>query len=113
MRRTMENRRKELRYRVQSKGIIHAQGHRLRIQTENLSLSGARITSDRPLLEGDDITLDLPFKGSDGVENLQIPGTVVWCAEDMDVGFQAGLSLAPSPEDAQIIKRCIVRYAVV
>jgi hypothetical protein len=109
----MENRRKELRYRVQAEGVINARGRRLRIQTENLSLSGARVTSDRPLLEGDEITLDLALKDSGEVKNFKIPGTVVWCAEDMDAGFQAGLSLVPTPEDARIMKQCIVRYAAV
>ena len=89
----MENRRKDNRYRLRLKGFVRFEGRRLRVQTENISVSGARIALDRPLLEGASVTLDLPLSEDPEARSI-LSGTVVWCTEDMEAGFQAGISFS-------------------
>ena len=90
----MENRRREQRYRVKITGRIRSEGEIHRVETENLSVNGVRITLDVPLLEGADVEIVLRLPG-DGTGAKWHPftttGQVVWCAEHIAAGYQAGI----------------------
>ena len=109
----MENRRKEQRFRVRTKGVVQLEGHKVRMLTENLSVSGARISLDRPLLEGAEVNLDLMLKAEDAPFNLCISGTVVWCTEDMDAGFQAGIAFTSRMEDTTALSAFLADYPAI
>ncbi len=111
----MENRRKEQRYRVRSKGFVRLEGRKMNMQTENLSVGGARITLDRPLLEGAEVTLYLMLRQGTATSPLHLcmTGTVVWCNEDMDAGFQAGIAFSSPQRDALLLAGCIVAYPAI
>ena len=85
------------------------------MQTENLSISGARITVERPLLEGAEVTLDLALKqgAAPSPLRLSLDGTVVWCTEDLEAGFQAGIAFATHGRDALLLAGSIVAYPAI
>jgi hypothetical protein len=94
----MENRRRETRYRIRCNGTVAVDGRKFSMETVNISQGGVRITLDRPLMEGisisialrlDDVLFDGPFVSA---------GHVVWCNEDMEAGFEAGVQLTPSKD---------------
>ena len=65
--------------------------------SENISEGGVRICLDFPLLEGSpvDIEIRLGRESSEGgATSFGSSGTVAWCNEDLDVGFQAGISFS-------------------
>lgn len=78
-------------------------GEWLSARSEDLSEGGVRLCVDIPLLEGSpvDVELRLPRdgNGSDVGTLFCSRGEVVWCTEDMDVGFQAGIRFSPAPAE--------------
>ncbi len=104
----MENRRKETRYRILSKGFVKLNNHRIAMQTENISKTGVRISTDRPLLEGEDVLLELHLpRKKEGILPMNILGTVVWCTEDMDAGFQIGISFSLNAKETEQMDKCL------
>ena len=91
----MENRRKSQRRRVRMLGRLIAHGRLLTVSMENLSAGGVRIVLDMPLMEGAEVEISLSaVRRTDEpalAEPIDTRGTVAWCTEDMDVGFQAGI----------------------
>ncbi len=89
----MDNRRQKRRYRARLKGHLWFEGQKVSVETVNLSESGVRITLDMPLLEGSDVRLhlDVSPNGVMKVEPIVANGVVVWCQEDIEVGYQAGI----------------------
>ena len=90
----MENRRRERRYPVKLNGKIRSEGEIFRVETENLSVNGVRITLDVPLLEGGDveIVLRLPQESAEAAwRPFSTTGKVVWCTEHIEAGYQAGI----------------------
>jgi uncharacterized protein (TIGR02266 family) len=88
----MDNRRRHQRYRVSLAARLNADGPWVTAHADNLSQGGARFSLDAPLLEGSPVKVDLRLAG--GGEAIRASGTVIWCNEHMDVGFQAGVSFA-------------------
>jgi c-di-GMP-binding flagellar brake protein YcgR len=97
----MENRRRQQRYGARLRGHIWAEGQKLSLETLNLSASGVRISLDAPLLEGAEVKLRLQvsLSGSNKSEPINVNGVVVWCNEDMEVGYQAGIRFDAISED--------------
>ena len=97
----MENRREKQRYNARIKGHLWIEGRKVAIETVNLSESGVRIVLDAPLLEGADVKLRLCMSLNRGTQTELITGNgvVVWCNEDMDAGYQAGIRFVTLPDD--------------
>ena len=64
------------------------------LETVNISENGVRITTDRPLLEGASITVELHLQKNPSLETFTAPGVVIWCQEGLDVGFDAGIAFS-------------------
>lgn len=94
----MNNRRRDKRYRVQCNGALMLEGHRINIESVNISHRGIRINLDKPLLEGTPVTLTMPLNNRLFNGPFEAPGVVVWCSEGMEVGFEAGILLKLSLE---------------
>jgi hypothetical protein len=112
----MENRRRQQRYGARLKGYVWAEGRKASVETLNLSASGVRISLDAPLLEGAEVKLRLyvSLNGSTKSEPITVSGVVVWCNEDMDVGFQAGIRFdAISDDHRQYLEGSLPSYAPV
>lgn len=89
----MKNRRRNQRYHAKRKGHVEFEGRQIPFETRNLSVSGARVLLDSPLLEGADVEIwiQMTINGRDDITPIQLRGTVIWCNEDMDVGFESGI----------------------
>jgi hypothetical protein len=90
----MNNRRKERRYQIKLAGKVRSEGTVHRIETENLSINGVRITLDMPLLEGAEVEIVLRLPGESAEQKWRpftTTGEVVWCNEHIVAGFQAGI----------------------
>ena len=100
----MKNRRKEHRYRVRLAGKIFIENRVFQMESENVSVGGVRISLDRPLLEGADVNITLQLgkpenPGSPGT--FTTSGTVIWCQEDILVGYQAGIRFSSQMNTAR------------
>ena len=89
----MVNRRRDKRYRFRCNGTLMLEGRGLDIESVNISHRGIRINLDKPLLEGTSVTLTMPLNRHLFGGPFEALGTVVWCSEGMEVGFEAGIAL--------------------
>ena len=98
----MKNRRTEHRRKVSLLGKIRSNGQWHDVRARNMSVGGARIVLDFPLLEGSkvQIAFGLPSDNGDATQ-LETLGLVIWCTEDMEVGFHAGIRFSPEVGDTQ------------
>lgn len=94
----MNSRRRERRYRIRCNGTLMLDGHRINIESVNISHQGIRINLDKPLLEGTMVTITMPLNDLLFEGLFEAPGVVVWCGEGIEVGFEAGIILNLSQE---------------
>jgi hypothetical protein len=108
----MDNRRKHFRYRLPLKGRLVVFGQQMRVHVENLSSGGLRASLDTPLLEGSDVEVELTLD-PDVTQTTGNPfhtkGTVVWCVEDVDVGYQVGIRFGKLDAEAKDVLEKMVK----
>lgn len=101
----MRERRIHHRVRVLLPTLVRARGQMLMAQTENLSVGGVRIALDSPLLENSSVTVSIrnAKRSPKGTEEeiFFATGEVVWCIEDDEAGFLAGIQFTSIEGDGR------------